>query len=76
MMRIFLLLLTTLALSACASGMNMLQPLTPEQSAAIEQECGRIPVSVFKSHVGTRKILYRACKRETLQAIEKANNVS
>jgi len=75
-MRIFFLLISVLPMSACASMENALQSLTPEQSAAIEQECGRLPVSAMKGHESPRKILCRSCKPKSLQAIEEANDVS
>lgn len=75
-MRIFLQSISVLTVSACASMEHALQTLTPEQSAAIEQECGRLPVSVMKGHESPRKILYRSCKRKTLQAFAEASDVS
>lgn len=69
-MRIYALFVVIFSLSACASMGDAFKPLTSEQSALLEAECGRLPVSALKSAESPRKILYRSCKRDTLRAHE------
>lgn len=69
-MRIHTLFIVMFSLSACASTADAFKPLTLEQSALLEAECGRLPVSVLKSAESPRKILYRSCKRDALNANE------
>lgn len=60
-----------LTLGACTSIGGPLKPQTAEESVALEQECGRRPISKIMGSKSHRLIIYRACKRDTLNALGK-----
>jgi hypothetical protein len=68
-MRAVLLMFGVASLSACISIPDAIIPLTAEQTAAIERDCGRRPMSLLKSSTSPRVVTYSACKRKTLQRI-------
>jgi hypothetical protein len=75
-MRRILMMCTALVVSSCTSAGTYLKPLTAEQSARVRESCGRPPVSLLRGSESPRKVLYRACQRETLESLNSENEVA
>ena len=63
-LRTTILMSSLFAVSACASVSGTFAPLSEEQTAALRETCGSIPISLLK------RIRYSECKRETLAQLE------
>lgn len=69
-MRLCIIFFGLFGLSACASLAETFKPLNEAQAAALETECGRLPVSRLKGSESPRRIIYSLCKRDALKALE------
>lgn len=66
-LRIFLIVPLVL-LSGCVTN-GAFASLTDDQRAVLHDECGPYPVSLFRAAESPRKIRYRICRREVLDAL-------
>lgn len=71
MPQITFLLVFPIVFGGCASS-GPFSPLTDPERAAIEEECGPIPISLAKSHASVSKRIYSNCKRDVLARLEVA----
>ncbi len=69
-LRTTILMSSLFAVSACASVSGTFAPLSEEQTAALRETCGSIPISLLKSSANLKRIRYSECKRETLAQLE------
>lgn len=72
-MRRMLIMCVALAASSCTTMAAAWTPMTTEQSELVREACGRRPISHLRGSESPREILYRACKRETLESLNTEN---
>ncbi len=71
MLQFACLLAFSIILGGCASS-GPFSSLSDAERAAIEEECGTIPISLVKSHESASRRIYSNCKQDVLARLSAA----
>lgn len=75
-MRRILIMCIALAASSCTTAGADWETATREQTEIVREACGHPPVSLLRGSESAREVLYRACRRETLESLNSENEVA